>query len=88
MRVASTKRSAGQIGFANPGWWGIDVAVQTYKGSFWVKGRTDGSGEEKWLADVTPGVYNGSFTASLVSSVNNQTFAATQIQSVAQAGEW
>jgi len=42
MRVASTKKSAGQIGFANPGWWGIDVAVQTYKGSFWVKGRLRG----------------------------------------------
>jgi len=37
---------------------------------------------------VGAGVYNGSFTAALVSSVNNQTFAATQVQSVAQAGEW
>jgi len=54
MRVASTKKSAGQIGFANPGWWGIDVAVQTYKGSFWVKGRLRGGVDvlgvvgEKW----------------------------------------
>ena len=39
MRVATTKRSAGQVGFATPGWWGIDVAVQSYKGSFWVKGK-------------------------------------------------
>lgn len=30
------------VGFANEGYWGMDVKVQTYTGSFWVKGAYDG----------------------------------------------
>lgn len=33
----------GIIGFANDGYWGINVQQQTYTGSFWVKGSYEGS---------------------------------------------
>jgi len=33
---------SGIIGFSNPGWWGIDVKVQQYAGSFYVKGSYAG----------------------------------------------
>jgi alpha-N-arabinofuranosidase len=35
--------STGKIGFKNDGYWGMDVRVQTYTGSFWVKGAYNGS---------------------------------------------
>jgi alpha-N-arabinofuranosidase len=35
--------STSKIGFKNDGYWGMDVRVQTYTGSFWVKGAYDGS---------------------------------------------
>jgi alpha-N-arabinofuranosidase len=35
--------STGKIGFKNDGYWGMDVRVQSYTGSFWVKGAYDGS---------------------------------------------
>jgi alpha-N-arabinofuranosidase len=31
-----------EIGISNPGWWGIDVKKQTYKGTFWVLGEYEG----------------------------------------------
>jgi alpha-N-arabinofuranosidase len=34
--------SAGRVGFANSGYWGIDVKVQRYTGSFYVKGSYKG----------------------------------------------
>lgn len=34
---------SGTVGFANPGWWGINVANQQYTGSFYVKGDYSGS---------------------------------------------
>lgn len=41
MNVAATGSS--KVGFANSGYWGMDVKVQTYTGSFYVKGSYDGS---------------------------------------------
>ncbi|KAF2182180.1 glycoside hydrolase family 51 protein [Zopfia rhizophila CBS 207.26] len=35
--------SSGTVGIVNPGFWGIEVKVQKYTGSFWVKGSYDGS---------------------------------------------
>lgn len=36
--------STGQVvGISNPGYWGIEVKVQQYSGSFWVKGSYEGS---------------------------------------------
>ena len=34
---------SGRAGFSNPGWWGIDVKVQPYTGSFYVRGDYDGT---------------------------------------------
>ncbi|EFQ31294.1 alpha-L-arabinofuranosidase [Colletotrichum graminicola] len=34
--------SSGAIGLKNDGYWGMDVKVQKYTGSFWVKGAYDG----------------------------------------------
>ena len=42
MNVAAGS-SAGKAGFANSGYWGMDVKVQTYTGSFYVKGSYKGS---------------------------------------------
>jgi alpha-N-arabinofuranosidase len=40
--VAATA-SSGKVGFANSGFWGMDVKVQKYTGSFYVKGAYEGS---------------------------------------------
>ncbi|KAI0466197.1 alpha-N-arabinofuranosidase A [Xylaria cf. heliscus] len=37
MNVAPTS-AGGQVGFFNDGYWGMDVKVQEYRGSFWVRG--------------------------------------------------
>lgn len=42
MRVSSGNGSSGLIGFANDGYWGMDVKEQTYTGSFWVHGSYSG----------------------------------------------
>ncbi|KAL2111019.1 hypothetical protein VUR80DRAFT_376 [Thermomyces stellatus] len=42
MNVEAGNQS-GIVGFANDGYWGIDVKQQTYTGSFWVKGAYEGS---------------------------------------------
>lgn len=44
MRVSAGNGTvgSGKIGFKNEGYWGMDVRVQTYTGSFWVKGAYDG----------------------------------------------
>ena len=63
--------SSGVVGISNPGWWGIDVKVQKYTGSFWVKGS-----------------YKGTFTASLQSSITNETLASTEVISAATSSEW
>ncbi|KAJ8120066.1 hypothetical protein ONZ43_g3134 [Nemania bipapillata] len=41
MNVA-TGSTQGQVGFFNDGYWGMDVKVQTYHGSFWVRGDYSG----------------------------------------------
>jgi len=38
----STDGTSGQVGLLNYGWWGIDVKVQKYTGSFWAKGSYSG----------------------------------------------
>lgn len=42
MRVSSGGSSSGPIGFANDGYWGMDVKQQKYTGSFWVRGAYNG----------------------------------------------
>jgi alpha-N-arabinofuranosidase len=38
LHVTSPENGSSRIGFANTGWWGIDVKAQPYIGSFYVKG--------------------------------------------------
>ncbi|KAF2204615.1 glycoside hydrolase [Delitschia confertaspora ATCC 74209] len=68
LRVTASK---GTAGIANPGFWGIDVKVQKYTGSFWVKGK-----------------YDGSFTASLQSTITNETYGSVKVRSQATDREW
>ncbi|SPO06077.1 related to alpha-L-arabinofuranosidase A precursor [Cephalotrichum gorgonifer] len=42
INVKSSGKRGGQIGFANEGYWGINVKKQKYSGSFWVKGTYKG----------------------------------------------
>ncbi|KAI1372237.1 Arabinosidase A [Hypoxylon crocopeplum] len=43
LSVVIPNDSSGRVGFANSGWWGIDVQIQPYSGSFYVKGQYDGT---------------------------------------------
>lgn len=43
MRVWTNGTTSGQVGFLNIGWWGIYVKVQSYNGSFYVKGSYNGT---------------------------------------------
>lgn len=71
MKVASGSKS-GKIGFANTGFWGMDVKVQKYTGSFHVKGAYTGSftaslqsnltGESFGSVDVTSQSVSGEWT--------------------------
>src|SRR5690606_19420289 len=42
MNVAVPSSSTKTVGFANAGYWGMDVKVQKYTGSFYVKGAYKG----------------------------------------------
>ncbi|GAB1319356.1 Alpha-L-arabinofuranosidase A [Madurella fahalii] len=42
-RSMTVAGGSGTIGFSNPGWWGIDVKVQPYTGSFYVRGDYTGT---------------------------------------------
>ncbi|KAI1492729.1 alpha-L-arabinofuranosidase [Biscogniauxia mediterranea] len=43
MNVAAPKDGDTEVGFLNVGYWGMDVKIQKYTGSFWVKGGYTGS---------------------------------------------
>jgi len=43
VRVSTNGTKTGSVGFGNEGFWGIDVKVQQYNGSFWVKGAYTGT---------------------------------------------
>ena len=43
VNVAAAPPSGGWVGLANAGFWGIDVRVQKYTGSFYVRGAYNGS---------------------------------------------
>ncbi|KAK8068862.1 hypothetical protein PG994_005478 [Apiospora phragmitis] len=40
---SSSTKGDGQVGFFNDGYWGMDVKIKPYTGSFWVKGDYEGS---------------------------------------------
>lgn len=74
LNVAVADEADGEVGFANTGYFGIDVKPQTYKGSFWVRGAYGAGGSN--------------FTASLVSNATGDVFGSVQVPSAAVAGEW
>ncbi|KAI0421854.1 alpha-N-arabinofuranosidase A [Xylaria grammica] len=52
LNVAPTS-ARGQIGFSNDGYWGIDVKVQKYSGSFWVRGDYSGHFTASLQSNIT-----------------------------------
>jgi len=58
----------GIIGLVNPGWWGIDVQVQTYTGSFWVLGAYSGNFTVKLQSNSTSNVFAKTTLASVSKS--------------------
>ncbi|KAK3329952.1 alpha-L-arabinofuranosidase A [Apodospora peruviana] len=42
-RSMTVTGGSGTVGFSNPGWWGIDIKVQPYTGSFYVRGDYTGT---------------------------------------------
>lgn len=67
LHVTAANGSSGPIGFANPGWWGIDVKSQAYTGSFYVKGDYSGSFTASLQSD-TGEVYGSATIPSQASS--------------------
>lgn len=57
MNVAPGKTCGGIIGFANDGYWGMDVKQQTYTGSFWVKGAYEGTFTASFQSALTDDVF-------------------------------
>ncbi|RYP78914.1 hypothetical protein DL771_000299 [Monosporascus sp. 5C6A] len=49
----ATNKTAGQVGFSNAGYWGMDVRVQKYTGSFWVRGAYEGVFTASLQSDLT-----------------------------------
>jgi alpha-N-arabinofuranosidase len=52
MNVAPAGKG-GQIGFFNDGYWGMDVKVQPYSGSFWVRGDYSGDFTASLQSNIT-----------------------------------
>jgi alpha-N-arabinofuranosidase len=46
-------RKPGEVGFFNDGYWGMDVKVQTYRGSFWVRGDYNGDFTASLQSNIT-----------------------------------
>ncbi|KAF2730246.1 GH51 arabinofuranosidase [Polyplosphaeria fusca] len=55
--VSQNSTSVGNIGFANDGFWGMNVVRQEYKGSFYVKGEYDGD----FVASLKSALTNDTF---------------------------
>jgi alpha-N-arabinofuranosidase len=71
-RSVKVTSGKGRAGLKNPGYWGIDVK------------KTD-----KYTGSFySYGAYEGSFTASLVSDITNETLAITKIKSKSVADAW
>nr|OQO27500.1 hypothetical protein B0A51_04298 [Rachicladosporium sp. CCFEE 5018] len=56
LRVSATN-TTGQVGFQNEGYWGIDVRVQKYTGSFWTKGAYKGEFTAWLKSNLTTDVF-------------------------------
>ncbi|KAK3391644.1 glycoside hydrolase superfamily [Sordaria brevicollis] len=70
---SSKDKKARKVGFANDGYWGMDVRKQKYTGSFYVKGAYQGK----------------SFTASLQSALTGEVFGTTEVPAKKKASnDW
>jgi alpha-L-arabinofuranosidase len=56
MKVVASA-SAGDTGFYNDGYWGMDVKKQKYTGSFWVRGAYAGSFKAALQSQITSDVF-------------------------------
>lgn len=56
LHVAATSGSS-NVGIANDGWWGIDVKVQQYNGSFYVLGEYSGNFTVSLQSNLTNATY-------------------------------
>ncbi|KAK3934967.1 glycoside hydrolase superfamily [Diplogelasinospora grovesii] len=56
MNVATTAKK-GKVGFANSGYWGMDVKVQKYTGSFYVRGAYEGKFTASLQSNLTGQVF-------------------------------
>lgn len=59
LNYMSVSGGSGRVGFANSGWWGIDVQVQSYTGSFYVKGSYNGT----FTASLSSATSNETFSS-------------------------
>ncbi|QBZ62022.1 hypothetical protein PoMZ_10896 [Pyricularia oryzae] len=57
MRVEPDGDGDGPLGFSNDGFWGMDVKVQKYTGSFWVKGAYEGKFTASFKSALTDDVF-------------------------------
>lgn len=58
VNVSPASGTTGKIGLLNPGWWGINVAVQRYDGSFWVLGAYSGTFQITLQSNITGEVFD------------------------------
>lgn len=78
LNVAPASASAaGPVGFFNDGYWGMDVNVQEYRGSFWVRGEYTGD----FVASLQSSSSSGNGSAGEI-------FGVAKVKSEARADEW
>ncbi|KAK8045498.1 alpha-N-arabinofuranosidase A [Apiospora rasikravindrae] len=66
--TSSSKRNgSGQVGFSNDGYWGMDVKIKPYTGSFWVKGEYEGSFTASLRSNLTGEVFGSTEIAAKTS---------------------
>jgi alpha-N-arabinofuranosidase len=55
--AAPEGETGGKVGLANDGFWGMDVKVQKYTGSFWVRGKYEGGFQVSLKSAITGEVF-------------------------------
>ena len=57
MKVSVGSSTAGNVGFENEGYWGMDVKTHKYTGSFWVRGHYKGHFTASLQSNLTDEVF-------------------------------
>ncbi|KAK6840360.1 glycoside hydrolase family 51 protein [Apiospora arundinis] len=65
---SSSSNGSSQVGFTNDGYWGMDVKVKPYTGSFWVKGDYEGSFTASLQSNLTGEVFGSTEIKAKTSS--------------------